>query len=77
VIVTAHEQPLGPAFARTLGLDCRKLKYIAVKSAVHFRSSFEQFAGSIFSVDARAIHTHDFAALPYRRRNRPMYPVEK
>ncbi len=76
VVVTAHEQPLGPAFARTLGLDCRKLKYIAVKSAVHFRSSFEQFAGSIFSVDAQAIHTHDFAALPYRRRHRPMYPVD-
>jgi microcystin degradation protein MlrC len=77
VVVSAHEQPLGPAFARTLGLDCRKLKYIAVKSAVHFRSSFEQFAGSIFSVDARAIHSHDFATLPYRRRHRPMHPVEK
>jgi len=76
VVVTAHEQPLGPAFAQTLGIDCRALKYIAVKSAVHFRSGFERFAGSIFSVDARAIHTHDFAALPYRRRHRPMYPVD-
>jgi microcystin degradation protein MlrC len=76
LVVTAHEQPLGPAFARTLGLDCRKMKYIAVKSAVHFRASFEPFAGSIFNVDARAIHTHDFAALPYRRRPRPMHPVE-
>jgi microcystin degradation protein MlrC len=76
VVVAAHEQPLGPAFARTLGLDCRKMKYIAVKSAVHFRASFEPFAGSIFNVDARAIHTHEFAALPYRRRRRPMYPVE-
>ncbi|MBI3865088.1 MAG: M81 family metallopeptidase [Planctomycetia bacterium] len=76
VVVTAHEQPLGPAFARTLGIHCESLKYIAVKSAVHFRSGFERFAGNIFNVDARAIHTHDFAALPYRRRPEPMYPLE-
>jgi len=36
------------------------MKYIAVKSAAHFRASFEKFAGSIISVDARAIHTQDF-----------------
>lgn len=77
VVVTAHEQPLGPAFARTLGLDPAKMQYVAVKSAVHFRSGFERFAGSIFNVDARAIHTHDFASLPYRHRRRPMYPVEE
>ncbi|MSR58553.1 MAG: M81 family peptidase [Planctomycetaceae bacterium] len=76
VVVTAHEQPLGPAFARTLGLDCESMRYIAVKSAVHFRSGFERFAGSIFNVDARAIHTHDFKALPYRQRRQPMFPVD-
>lgn len=76
VLVTAHEQPLGPAFAKTLGIDCRAMKYIGVKSAVHFRASFEPFAGSIFNVDARAIHTHDFRALPFKKRPRPMYPVD-
>lgn len=77
VVVTAHEQPLGPAFARSLGIDCRQLRYLAVKSAVHFRASFEPFAGSIWNVDAAAIHTHDFAALPYRFRHHPMYPVDE
>lgn len=77
VLVTAHEQPLGPAFARTLGIDVSAMKLIAVKSAVHFRASFEAFAGSIFNVDARAIHTHDFGSLPYHHRHRPMYPVDK
>jgi microcystin degradation protein MlrC len=76
VVVTAREQPLGPAFAATLGIDCRAMKYIAVKSAVHFRSGFERLAGSIFNVDAAAIHTHDFAKLPYRKRTRDVFPVE-
>ncbi|RPI80386.1 MAG: M81 family peptidase, partial [Planctomycetaceae bacterium] len=43
VVVSKTEQPLGPAFALTLGIDCKKMLYIAVKSAVHFRASFEPF----------------------------------
>ena len=76
VVVTAHEQPLGPAFAKTLGIDCATMKYIAVKSAAHFRASFERFAGTILNVDAQAIHTHDFKKLAYRNRTRPVFPVE-
>lgn len=76
VVVTAAEQPLGPAFAKTLGIDCERMKYIGVKSAVHFRASFEKFAGSILNVDARAIQTHDFKLLRYRHRTRPVFPIE-
>ena len=76
VVVTAREQPLDPAFARTLGIDCRAMRYIALKSAAHFRSGFENIAGSIFNVDTRAILTHDFSKLTYRRRMRPVFPVE-
>lgn len=76
VVVTAAEQPLGPAFAKTLGIDCRAMKYIAVKSAAHFRASFEPFAGSIINVDSRAIQTHEFHKLPYKKRTRKVFPVE-
>jgi microcystin degradation protein MlrC len=76
VVVTAREQPLDPAFARSLGIDCGQMKYIGVKSAAHFRSGFESLAGAIYNVDARAILTHDLARLPYRRRTRPMFPTE-
>jgi microcystin degradation protein MlrC len=76
VVVSARMQPLDQAFARRLGIDCSRMKYIAVKSSVHFRSGFEKIAGSIHNIDAQAIHTHDFRRLPYQRRRRPMYPLE-
>lgn len=76
VVVTAHEQPLGPAFARTLGIECERMKYIAVKSAAHFRASFEPFSGVIINVDAQAIQTHDFSKLKYEKRHRDFFPVE-
>ncbi|QDU25133.1 hypothetical protein ETAA8_01940 [Anatilimnocola aggregata] len=75
VVVSKREQPLDPAFARSLGIDCSQLKYIAVKSAAHFRSGFEQIAGSIHLVDAPALHSHQFGTLTYRKR-RPLFPVE-
>jgi microcystin degradation protein MlrC len=77
VVVSARVQPLDQAFARSLGIDCQAMRYLAVKSAVHFRSGFEGIAGSIYNVSARAIHTHDFAQLPYRRRKKPMFPLER
>jgi microcystin degradation protein MlrC len=76
VVVSARMQPLDQAFARSLGIDCAAMRYVAVKSAVHFRSGFEQIAGSIHNIDAAALHTHDFTRLDYRRRHRPMYPLE-
>ena len=55
VVVSARMQPLDQAFARSLGIDCAAMQYIAVKSAVHFRSGFEKIAGSIHNIDAQAI----------------------
>jgi microcystin degradation protein MlrC len=76
VVVTKREQPLDPGFARSLGVDCPKMRYICVKSAQHFRSGFEKFAGTILSVDASAVHTHDFSKLTYRKKKRDIFPVE-
>jgi microcystin degradation protein MlrC len=76
VVVTGRQQPFDAAFARSLGIDCTRMKYIAVKSAVHFRSGFERMAGSIHNVDARAILTQDWRQLTYRHKSRMVFPVE-
>lgn len=76
VVVTGREQPFDMAFARGLGIDCSRMRFIALKSAAHFRAAFEPIAGSIFNVDAAGIHTHVFRDLPYRKRTRPVFPVE-
>ena len=76
VVVTAREQPFGMAFARSLGIDCAKMKYISVKSAAHFRAAFGPIAGSIHNIDAAGIHTHDFRELPSSKRTREIFPVE-
>lgn len=75
VVVSVRMQPLDQAFVRSLGIDCAAMKVIAVKSAAHFRSGFERLGGSIFNVNAPAMHSHDYTLLTYHRRP-PVYPVE-
>ncbi len=76
VVVSVREQPFDQAFARSLGIDCAQSRYICIKSAAHFRAAFEPIAGSIYNVDAAAIHTHDFSKLPGKKRTRRVFPVE-
>ena len=76
VVVSAREQPFDTAFIRTLGIDASSMRYLAVKSAAHFRAAFGPIAGSIQNIDAAGIHTHDFAALGHTRRTRPVFPVD-
>ncbi|HZO90296.1 MAG TPA: M81 family metallopeptidase [Chthonomonadaceae bacterium] len=75
VVTSLRMQPLDQAFARSLGINCAAMKYIAVKSAAHFRSGFEALGGPIFNVNAPAMHSHDYKQLTYHRRP-PMYPIE-
>ncbi len=61
---------------RSLGIEPADRKFIAVKSGVHFRSTYEPLAGVIYEVDTPGTNTCDFAKLAYERIRRPLYPVD-
>ncbi len=76
VVISERHQPVDLAFCRSLGLDCRQMRYLAVKSTGHFRSGFAPIAGSIFNVDTASTLSHDFRRLPYTRLGRRIYPID-
>eukprot|EP01043_Picozoa_sp_COSAG02_P019641 COSAG02_NODE_953_length_15689_cov_112.180564_12_plen_634_part_00 len=76
VVVSKPTQPMDMALCTSLGLDCRQMRYICVKSTGHFRDGFERIAGSIFNVDhAETLFTFNFAQLEFRRFGRPLFPI--
>ena len=78
VVVTSQPgQPIDLAFSRRLGLDCRKMRYLGIKSTGHFRSGFEPIAGSIQNVDAAGVLSHDLTKLPFKHLGRKMYPIDE
>ncbi len=74
LLVNQREQPFDTTFARTLGLDPRRMRYIGVKSAAHFRAGFESWAGSIYPVSEPSVHNPAAGRLPFRRLGRKLYP---
>ena len=72
ICISAMQQPVDLAFARLMGLDCRKMEYLCLKSTGHFRSGFGPIAGSTFNVDALGVFTQEFGKLPFKRLGRKM-----
>jgi len=76
IFISEMCQPVDLAFSRSLGLDCRQMRYLALKSTGHFRSGFGPIAGSIYNVDAQSLLSQDFNKLPFKNLGRKVYPMD-
>lgn len=77
LLVNGREQPFCTAFARTLGLDPREMRYIGVKSAAHFRAGFESWAGAIHVVAEPSVHNPADGKLAFKHLGRKLYPFDQ
>ena len=74
LLVSHREQPFGIAFSLTMNLDPRKMRYIGIKSTVHFRAVFESFAGNIYVVSEPGVHSTKTLKRQYKNLDRRLYP---
>ncbi len=74
LLVSHREQPYGVAFARTLDLDPKKMRYIGVTSAGHFRAGFEPWAGAIHVVSEPSVHAPEVVESRFQNLGRKLYP---
>ena len=75
LIVTEREQPFDTAFSRTLGLNPRRMRYIGIKSAAHFRQGFESWAGAIYVVSEPSAQAPTGSDLQFHKVGRKLYPL--
>jgi microcystin degradation protein MlrC len=76
LLVSIREQPFGPAFARTMGLEPQQMRYIGIKSTVHFRAGFESWAGAIHSVTEPGANDPPGGGAAFKRLGRKIYPYD-
>ena len=76
LLVSVREQPFGPAFARTMGLDPQRMRYIGIKSTVHFRAGFEPWAGAIHAVTEPGVNDPPGGGEAFARLGRQLYPFD-
>ena len=54
-----------------------RYKIVALKSQQHFRAGFDAVAGKIIRTDPPGITTSNLANLPYKRVQRPIWPLDR
>jgi len=78
VVVTERRvQPFDAELLRSVGIEPRAQRLVALKSAVHFRSTYQQIAERIFDLDTPGVHRPDFTAYRYRRLRPGVYPLDR
>jgi microcystin degradation protein MlrC len=77
LVVTVRAQMLDLQQFLAFGIDPSRKRVVALKSMQHFRAAFEPIAGQVIVCDSGALCTLDYAALPYARVLRPVFPLDR
>jgi microcystin degradation protein MlrC len=75
VLISLRNQAMGTDFFTQLGCDLPRKKIIVVKSSQHFYAAFSKIANHIVYVGAPGTVTLDLNSLPYRKVQRPKWPL--
>lgn len=76
VLNSRRQQVFSPECFSAVGIDITRLDLVVVKSSQHFHTQFSGLAAEIVYCDSPGTLNNHFAALPYRRINRPIWPID-
>ena len=69
-------QPVDPEVARSVGIEPLEKKIVVVKSAVHYRASYEPIASKIIEVDGPGLSSPNLERFSFRNLRRPIFPLD-
>jgi len=77
LIASRSAMTVDPELFRSHGIDPLYCKIVVVKSPNGFRAGYELIAKRIFVVDTPGVSTAKLERMPFRRINRPIYPLDR
>ncbi len=76
LIASRSAMTVDPELFRSHGIDPVYCRIVVVKSPNGFRAAYEPIAKKIFIVDTPGVSTANLKTLPWKRINRPIYPLD-
>jgi microcystin degradation protein MlrC len=76
VVSEQRTEPYDPGIFAHVGIDLATKAYVIVKSRQHFRAGFEELARHILLAAGHGVCSSDYAAFPFKRLARPIYPLD-
>lgn len=77
LIASRSAMTVDPELFRSHGIDPAHCRIVVVKSPNGFRAAYEPIARRIFVVDTPGVSTARLESLPWRRIERPVYPLDR
>lgn len=75
-VISRHVEPHDIAAFRTLGMDPAKMRYVMLKSRVHWRAGLGKLAKAVVECAGTGVCTSDYSQLKFSRVRRPIYPLD-
>ena len=76
VLITNRTQALGLELFTNLGIDPRAKQMLLVKSTNHFMAAFGPIAAKVLYIDSDGPIPRDYTRIPYRKIERPIWPLD-
>jgi microcystin degradation protein MlrC len=75
-VISNHVEPHDLAAFEALGIDPAGLRFLMLKSRVHWRAGLGPLARAIVECNGTGVCTSDYGALPFEHLRRPMFPLD-
>jgi microcystin degradation protein MlrC len=77
VLISNRTQALGLELFRNVGIEPTRKRLLVVKSTNHFMAAFGPIATKVLYVDSDGPLARDYRRVPYRRVQRPIWPLDE
>lgn len=76
VVVSNHVGPHDLAAFNAVGIAPQQLRYLMLKSRVHWRAGLKALADGVVECAGTGVCTSDYGLLDFKRVRRPIYPTD-
>ena len=77
VVVSRHHEPWDIGVFTSVGIDPAAMRFVLLKSRIHYRAGFAPLAKATFTLDGVGVTTSDNTKLDYQHVRRPIYPLDR
>jgi microcystin degradation protein MlrC len=76
IIISNHVEPHDLAAFEAVGVDPHRLRFLMLKSRVHWRAGLGSLAHAVVECAGTGVCTSDYGVLAHRKVRRPIYPLD-
>lgn len=76
VVTERHHEPFDLVIFRHCGIEPTRVRYLMLKSRVHYRAGFKPIAAHIVECQGEGVTNADLAVYRYEKLRRPIFPLD-